>query len=111
MRTCCISRHDSLMLLRDMLDHAAEAAELVGGRTREVLSANRLLGLSLTRLLEIVGEAQPAVSHGSRQNAILGFRGEISWAFAIGSSMVMPRLTWMSCGRLQLLTCPNWLMP
>jgi uncharacterized protein with HEPN domain len=40
-----------------MLDHAREAVELVKGRTRRDLEEDRLLGLALVRLLEIVGEA------------------------------------------------------
>ena len=40
-----------------MLDHAREARELAEGRIREDLDEDRQLNLSLTRLLEIVGEA------------------------------------------------------
>jgi uncharacterized protein with HEPN domain len=40
-----------------MLDHAREAVEMVKGKTRVDLDADRKLNLSLVRLLEIVGEA------------------------------------------------------
>ncbi len=40
-----------------MLDHAREALDMVLGRTRDDLSSDRLLNLSLVRLLEIIGEA------------------------------------------------------
>jgi uncharacterized protein with HEPN domain len=40
-----------------MLDHAVEAAALVEGKTRSDLDSDRMLNLSLVRLLEIVGEA------------------------------------------------------
>lgn len=40
-----------------MLSHAREAYALVQGKTRDDLDTNRLLALSLVRLLEIVGEA------------------------------------------------------
>jgi uncharacterized protein with HEPN domain len=50
-----------------MLDHAAEAVEMANGRTRADLDTDRQLGLSLTRLLEIVGEAAARVSKESRE--------------------------------------------
>ena len=52
-----MSRHDDSTVLRQMLDHAIEAHEMVRGRTRKDLETNRQLNLSLVRLLEIVGEA------------------------------------------------------
>lgn len=52
-----MSRHDPLIRLRHMLDHAREAVELIRGRTRDDLDRERMLELSLVRLVEIVGEA------------------------------------------------------
>ncbi len=49
-----------------MLDHAVEAAEMASGRTRADLDSDRQLSLSLTRLLEIVGEAAARVSVETR---------------------------------------------
>ena len=48
-------RRDDETRLRHMLDHAAEAVELVSGRTRSELDTDRVLSLALARLLEIVG--------------------------------------------------------
>ena len=52
-----MSRRDPAASLQQMRDHAREAIELVRGRTRSDLDSDRLLGLALVRLLEIVGEA------------------------------------------------------
>jgi uncharacterized protein with HEPN domain len=52
-----MSRHDPMMRIRHMLDHAREATELVNNRSRSNLDTDRLLNLALTRLMEIVGEA------------------------------------------------------
>ena len=49
-----------------MLDHATEAVRLVEGRSRKDLDADRLLNLSLVRLLEIVGEAAARLSPETR---------------------------------------------
>ncbi len=40
-----------------MRDHAGEALDLVRGKVREELDANRMLSLAVVRLLEILGEA------------------------------------------------------
>ena len=56
---------DHVRLLH-MLEHAREAVQLVEGRTREDLDADRLLSLALVRLLEIVGEAAARVSPEGR---------------------------------------------
>ncbi|HYA34717.1 MAG TPA: HepT-like ribonuclease domain-containing protein [Candidatus Binataceae bacterium] len=52
-----MSRHESDIRLRHMLDHAREAVAMVRGRTRNELDSDRQLNLSLVRLLEIIGEA------------------------------------------------------
>jgi uncharacterized protein with HEPN domain len=52
-----MSHHDDLVSLRHMLDHAQEAVNLTRGRVRGDLDANRLLELSLVRLMELIGEA------------------------------------------------------
>ena len=48
--------------LHDMLDHSKEALTLMQGRTRSDLVSDRMLELSIVRLLEIVGEAANRVS-------------------------------------------------
>ena len=57
-----MSRHDDLIRLQHMLDHAREAQELVQGKVRNDLDTNRLLELGLVRLMEIIGEAGNRVS-------------------------------------------------
>ncbi len=61
-----MSRHDDATRLRHMLDHAEEAVEMAKGRTRADLDSDRPLELSLTRLLEVIGEAAARVSEKSR---------------------------------------------
>lgn len=56
-----MTRHDPLIRIRHMLDHAQEAVELLGSKTLEQLQADRLLQLGLTRLIEIIGEAASQV--------------------------------------------------
>ena len=57
-----MSHHDDMVSLRHMLDHAREAVNLTRERVRGDLDANRLLELSLVRLMEIIGEAANRVS-------------------------------------------------
>ncbi len=62
-----------------MLDHAAEAVQLVRGHTREDLDTDRLLALAAARLLEIVGEAAGRVSRDFRER-----HDAIPWADIVG---------------------------
>jgi len=50
-----MSKHDAQVSLRDMLDNALEAVELLGNSSREELGNNRMMQLALTRLMEIHG--------------------------------------------------------
>ena len=52
-----MSRHDPLVSVHHMLDHAREAMEMVRGRSRPELDTDRMLSLALVRLMEVVGEA------------------------------------------------------
>ncbi len=45
-----------------MLDYAEEALKLIHGKNRENIDSERVLGLALVRLLEIIGEAASRVS-------------------------------------------------
>lgn len=64
-----MSRHEDLVRLRHMLDHAREAVDLVGGKARTDLDADRVLQLALVRLIEIVGEAASRISkEGQKQH-------------------------------------------
>ncbi|MBI5570176.1 MAG: DUF86 domain-containing protein [Desulfomonile tiedjei] len=74
-----MSRHDDQTSLRHMLEHAAEAVEVARGRTRSDLETDRLLNLSLIRLLEIVGEAATRVSADGRER-----HNVIPWPDIIG---------------------------
>lgn len=79
-----MSRHERLVRLRHMLDHAREAVEMVGGKNRDALDADRKLNLALVRLLEIVGEAasrtppdERALSPQIPWNQIVGLRNRL----------------------------------
>jgi len=62
-----MSRHDPIVRLRHMLDHAREARDLARGRSRTDLDSDRLLNLSLVHLLGIVGEAAAWTPQDIRQ--------------------------------------------
>ena len=57
-----MSQHEDLIRLRHMLDHAREATDLARLHSRSDLDTDRLLGLGLVRLLEIIGEAAGRIS-------------------------------------------------
>lgn len=61
--------------LRHMVDHADEALQLTLDKTRVDLETDRVLGLALVRLLEIVGEAAARVSDEVRVK-----HPEVPWA-------------------------------
>ncbi|MCY4558142.1 MAG: DUF86 domain-containing protein [Chloroflexi bacterium] len=52
-----MSRRDPMVAVQQMRDHGKEAMELADGRSRVDLDLDRMLELSLTRLMEIIGEA------------------------------------------------------
>jgi uncharacterized protein with HEPN domain len=56
-----MSRRDPMVSVHHMLDHAIEAVEMARGRTRADLDTDRMLNLSLVRLVEVVGEAASRV--------------------------------------------------
>lgn len=62
-----------------MLDHAREAVDLTHGRVRSDLDSDRMLNLSLVRLLEIVGEAANRLPRDVQQRA-----PQIPWSDIIG---------------------------
>ena len=75
-----MTRHDTQVRLRHMLDHAREAVEMARGRTREDLDADRMLSLALTRLVEVIGEAASRVPPDTRSRF-----PEIPWRQIIGT--------------------------
>jgi len=74
-----MSRHDDNISLKDMLDHAIEAVELLGKKSRKDLGEDRTMQLALTRLVEIVGEAANRTSLETRMN-----NPEIPWNQIVG---------------------------
>ena len=71
-----MSRHDPLVCVRQMLDHAREATAMVRGRVRADLDSDRMLNLSVMRLLEVMGEAATRIAEtiGSSMRRYLGGR-------------------------------------
>jgi uncharacterized protein with HEPN domain len=62
-----MSLHEDVVRMRHMLDSAREARALVKGKKRQDLDSDRLLGLALVRLLEVLGEAAGRVSEEGRR--------------------------------------------
>lgn len=67
-----------------MLDHASEAVSLASNRNRADLDEDRLLNLSLTRLLEVAGEAANRIPSEERArypeipwNQLIGLRNRL----------------------------------
>ena len=62
-----MSQHKVEIRLRHMLDHAMEAMSIVQGKKRSDLNSDRMMELSLVRLVEIIGEAAAQVGTESRE--------------------------------------------
>jgi uncharacterized protein with HEPN domain len=69
-----MSRHESMVRLRHMLDHAREAVAMAKGKTRDDLHTDRMLNLALVRLLEIVGKL-PAERLSTSARYMATYRG------------------------------------
>lgn len=74
-----MTRHNDLVSIRQMRDHAAEAIQLAHSRTRQDLDRDRVFALALTRLLEILGEAADRVSIITRNKS-----PGIAWSSIVG---------------------------
>jgi len=61
-----MTQHDDMVRLQHMQDHALEAVDMIGGRSRSDLDQERMLELALVRLIEIIGEAAAKVSEGTQ---------------------------------------------
>lgn len=70
---------DDLVRLYHMLDAAKEAESFAQNRTRSDLDSDRMLALSLLKLIEIIGEAAAGVSKESRSQ-MPKFPGQVWWA-------------------------------
>ena len=62
-----MSRHDPIVRVHHMLDHAREAVEMVRNRSRTALDTDRMLNLALVRLVEVIGEAASGVPEEFRE--------------------------------------------
>jgi uncharacterized protein with HEPN domain len=74
-----MSKHDDMVRLRHMLEHAREAVALIQGKSRPDLESSRLHTLALIRLIEIVGEAASRVSKATQS-----LHPQIPWPQIIG---------------------------
>lgn len=79
-----MSQRDDLVYVKHMIDIANKALEFVQGLTREDFDSNELLRLSLTHLLQVIGEAARRVSPEFRAahpqiewKAIVGMRSKV----------------------------------
>lgn len=70
-----MTRHDDVVTLKQLLDHARELAELAFGRTESDLANDRLLYLAALQLLQIVGEAANRLSA-----EFIGAHAAMPWA-------------------------------
>ncbi len=75
-----MTQHDDPSRLHHMLDAARKAVEFTSGKDRSSLDSDEQLLLSLTRLLEILGEAAKNVSPELRQK-----HPEIPWKDIAGT--------------------------
>ena len=72
-------KHEPLLCIRQMLDFAREANSLMQNRTRDDIEKDRMLQLSLLKLLEMVGEAASRISVNDRQHF-----SQVPWDSIIG---------------------------
>lgn len=72
-------RHNDSIRLRHMLDASSKAVKYLRRRTRKDLNTDEQLALSLTRLLEIIGEAAGKVSQEGQITS-----SKIPWPKIIG---------------------------
>jgi uncharacterized protein with HEPN domain len=61
-----MSRNESAGWLRDMLDHSQEILAFTEGKTRLDIENDRLLGLAVIRLFEVIGEAANRIPRDER---------------------------------------------
>jgi uncharacterized protein with HEPN domain len=74
-----MSRHDPVVALKHMLDHAQKAVALARGRKRTDLDNDLTFNLALTRLVEVIGEAANRVPQ-----EIQASHPEVAWTEMIG---------------------------
>ncbi len=76
------------LLIRDMIDHAQEAIDMLGERSLDEMVANRAMTLALTRLVEVVGEAARQIPPEHREpiddvpwHQVIGMRHRLVHAY------------------------------
>ena len=74
-----MSQRDDSISLRQMLDFAREAKQLLQGKQREDLDTDRVIELATIRLLEMLGEAAGRVSVETRNKLT-----DIPWQEIVG---------------------------
>lgn len=74
-----MSRHDPVVALKHMLDHAQKAVSLARGRKRTDLDNDLTFNLALTRLVEVIGEAANRVPQEIQTD-----HPEVAWMEMIG---------------------------
>ncbi len=75
-----MTKHDPFVRLHHMLDYSREAVEMGRGKSAKEISEDRQLGLALTHLIELIGEA---ASHIPRE--IQSRYPQIPWSKVIGT--------------------------
>jgi len=74
-----MTQHDDRVRLQHMLDYAREAVGMIEGKERADLYHERMLELSLVRLVEVIGEAAGRVTSEGREKY-----GGIPWSHIVG---------------------------
>ena len=74
-----MTQHDDSVRLQHMLDHAREAVGMIEGKKRADLHEERMLELSLVRLIEVIGEAAARVTSKGRERY-----GSMPWSQIVG---------------------------
>ena len=75
-----MSKRDDQISLVDMLNHAKEAVDLLGGANLDDLEGDRVMQLALRQLVEVVREAANRVSEETQQQ-----HTSIAWGEIIGT--------------------------
>ncbi len=58
---------DDITRIKHMLDASKECVTFLADASREELDTNRMLNLSIVRLLEIIGEAETGISNETKE--------------------------------------------
>lgn len=74
-----MSRDDTAVTLRQMVDHAHEAINFLDGTTQAAFYDDRMRNLAVVRLLEVVSEAAARISHDDRARF-----SSVRWSSIVG---------------------------